>query len=120
MKLSDAEIRELRRKYHYLVNYEGDDPCSPIDPLTYVDSNGDTLLHIAARLGGSETVAMLLRAGLDVDRVGDMGCTALHYAKMKKQGKRLKDDADEQRLTADIIELARSYVWAGFEVKPSL
>ena len=85
MNLSEAEISELQKKYHYLVNYESDDPDSPIDPLTYVDSNGDSLFHIAAQLGDFRTVEMLLDAGFDVNQTGDMGCTALHYAKMKKQ-----------------------------------
>jgi ankyrin repeat protein len=87
MKLSDSEICELQRRYHYLVNYDADDDLtSRFDPLTYIDSNGDTLLHIAAQVGDAGTVEMLLKAGLDVDRIGDMGCTALHYAKMEKQG----------------------------------
>lgn len=48
VNLNEAEIDELQKKYHYLVNYGSDDQDSPIDPLTYVDSNGDALLHIAA------------------------------------------------------------------------
>jgi len=83
MKITEAEIGELQKKYHYLVNYESDDPESSIDPLTYVDSNGDTLLHIAAQLGDLRTIELLVNAGIDVNKTGDMGSTALHYAKDK-------------------------------------
>lgn len=81
MSLSEADVRELQKKYSHLVNYESEDPDDPIDPLTYVDSNGDALLHIAAQVGDLRTVELLLRAGVDVNLVGDMGNTALHYAK---------------------------------------
>jgi ankyrin repeat protein len=80
MKLSDKEIREIQEKYHYYGNYEAEDPNAPIDPLTYVDSNGDALLHIAARRGDQRTIELLLGAGVDVNLIGDMGNTALHYA----------------------------------------
>lgn len=80
MKISEAEIDELRKKYHYLVNYESDDPGAPIDPVTYVDSNGDTLLHIASQNGDLRTIEVLLKAGMNVNQIGDMGSTPLHYA----------------------------------------
>jgi len=83
MNLSDAEIEELQKTYGHLVNYESEDPEAPIDPLTYVDSNGDSLLHIAAQRGDLRTIGLLLRAGVDANLLGDMGCTALHYAKTK-------------------------------------
>ncbi|CCF97526.1 ankyrin repeat domain-containing protein [Ralstonia solanacearum] len=80
MKLTKAENGELQEKYSYLTNYEAEDPDAPIDPLTYVDSNGDALLHIAAQRGDTRTVEVLLTAGVDVNLLGDMGNTALHYA----------------------------------------
>src|SRR5258705_3051744 len=82
LNLTQAEVRELQEKYRYLTNYESDDPASPIDPSSYVDSNGDTLLHIAANSGDLRTVELLLKAGADVNQTGDMGNTALHYARM--------------------------------------
>ena len=81
MRLTEAEVQELQKKYSYLTNYEADEPDAPIDPLTYVDSNGDALLHLAAQGGDLRTVELLLKAGVDVNQVGDMGNTALHYAK---------------------------------------
>ena len=84
MNLSESEIRELQKKYYYLTNYQSEDIDEPIEPLTYVDPTGDNLLHIAARLGDLRSVELLLKAGLDVNQLGDMGYTALHYAKMKK------------------------------------
>ncbi len=86
MILKPEDVADIQARYHYLVNYESDDPNTPIDPATYVDSNGDHLLHIAAQLGDLKTVEMLVEAGQDVDQTGDMGCTALHYA---KRGKRI-------------------------------
>ena len=80
MSLSAAETQELQERYAYLMNYEAEDPNAPIDPLRYVDSNGDALLHIAARRGDLRSIELLLRAGVDVNLVGDMGNTALHYA----------------------------------------
>jgi ankyrin repeat protein len=78
--MTDEEKREIQGRYYYLTIY-GPDPDAPLDPLTYVDSNGDGLLHIAARLGDLRTVELLLKAGQDVNRRGDMGCTPLHYAR---------------------------------------
>ena len=82
VKLSPVEIAEIQKRYHFLTNYASDDPSAPIDPLTYSDSNGDHLLHIAAQNGDLRTIKLLLTAGLDIDQLGDMGCTALHYAKL--------------------------------------
>lgn len=84
MTLTEAEIRELQTRYSYLTNYEAAEPDAPIEPLSYVDSNGDTLLHIAAQRGDLHTIKLLLRSGVDVNRPGDMGNTALHYAKVQE------------------------------------
>ena len=83
-RLTAGELAELRERYSYLVNYQTEDPDSPIDPLTYADSNGDHLLHIAAQRGDLRTVELLLDAGVNIDQKGDMGCTALHYARLKR------------------------------------
>jgi ankyrin repeat protein len=42
-------------------------------------------LHIAAQLGDLPTVQLLLNANVDVNQIGDMGRTALHYAKLNKK-----------------------------------
>ena len=81
MKLSSAEMDELIKEFRDLINYESEDPGKPIDPLTYVSPDGDTCLHIAALRGNLRVVELLLKAGLDVNRQGDMGYTPLHYAK---------------------------------------
>jgi ankyrin repeat protein len=82
--LTPAEISELQRRYGYLVNYQADDPDAPIDPVTYRDSDNDSLLHIAARNGDRCAVELLLEAGVDANLLGDMGSTPLHYAKEKQ------------------------------------
>jgi len=81
MKLSTAEMEELIAEFKDLINYESEDPCVTIDPLTYVTPDGDTCLHIAALRGNLRVVELLLKAGLDINRQGDMGYTPLHYAK---------------------------------------
>lgn len=80
MKLSDETVLQLREKYHSLINYESSDPSAPIDPLSYRDSGGDNLMHIAARRGDLDTVRLLADAGLDISEQGEMGFTALHNA----------------------------------------
>ena len=81
MTLTESEVKELQTTYSYLTNYEAEEPDVPIDPLTYVDSNGDALVHIAVQRGDLRSVEILLRAGIDANQIGDMGNTALHYAK---------------------------------------
>ncbi|MDG0856730.1 ankyrin repeat domain-containing protein [Roseateles puraquae] len=85
MKLSPSEIAEIQQRYSYLTNYDEDRaPDSPIDPLTYVDSNRDSLLHIAVQNNDLRTVALLLRAEAPVNEPGDLGNTPLHYASSKE------------------------------------
>lgn len=82
--LTESEIAEIRRNYPDQLNYQSDDVHAPWDPMTYLDSGGDTLLHIGARRGDSRTVSLLLNAGMDPSAVGEMGYTPLHYAYQKK------------------------------------
>jgi ankyrin repeat protein len=78
--LLPSELAELRVAFADLVNYESDDPCDPIDPLTYCSPDRDNCLHIAAHRGNLRAVELLVRAGLNVNQQGDMGYTPLHYA----------------------------------------
>ncbi len=89
MKLTESELKELQAKYSYLTNYEAEEPDAPIDPLAYVDSNGDALLHIAAQQGDLRTVELLLKADIDPNLAGDMGNTALHYARTEEMARLL-------------------------------
>lgn len=81
--LNATEIAEIQARYSYLTNYVDQDPCAPIDPMSYVDSNGDHLLHIAAGRGDARTIELLLDNGKAIDQLGDMGLTALHCAYTK-------------------------------------
>ena len=83
MSLNAEELQSIRDKYPHLREYRSDDLDEPIDPLTFVDPSGDGLLHIATCAGDLGTVELLVHAGVDVNQLGDMGCTALHYARMK-------------------------------------
>lgn len=78
--MNAIEIAEIQARYSYLTNYVDEDPTAPIDPLSYVDSGGDRLLHIAAFRGDTRTIGLLLDAEQAVDQLGEMGLTALHYA----------------------------------------
>lgn len=78
--LSSAELAELQAAFSDVLNYDADDPTDPIDPLTYSAPDKDTCLHIAAHRGNLRAVDLLVKAGLDVNRQGDMGYTPLHYA----------------------------------------
>jgi len=78
--LLPPELAELRLVFADLINYESDDPCDPIDPLTYSSPDKDNCLHIAAQRGNLRAVELLVKAGLDVNQQGDMGYTPLHYA----------------------------------------
>ena len=82
-KLTVEELGELKEAFSDLLNYDSDDPSDPIDPLTYRLPDGDNCLHIAAQRGNYRAAELLLKAGVNVNQIGDMGSTALHYAKRK-------------------------------------
>lgn len=78
--LTAYELAELQAAFAGLLNHESDNPFTPIDPLTYRASDGDTCLHLAAHRGNIRAVELLIKAGLDINQPGDMGYTPLHYA----------------------------------------
>ena len=82
-RLNENDMQELQQAFSDLLNYDSDDPTEPIDPLNYRDSGGDSCIHIAALRGNSHAVELLLKAGINVDDIGEMGCTALHHASRK-------------------------------------
>jgi ankyrin repeat protein len=79
--LSPSELEELDAVFSYEANYDSDDPTEKISPLTYRAPDGDSCLHIAARRGNLRAVQLLIKAGLDINLRGDMGCTPLHIAR---------------------------------------
>jgi ankyrin repeat protein len=80
-------MNELGNAFADVVNYESDDPLSPVNPLTYRTPEGDTCLHIAAGRGDLRSIELLLKAGLNIDNQGDMGTTPLHCAKNEETAK---------------------------------
>ena len=80
MPLTEDSIRKIQQKYGDLLNYGPNDPSEPIEPISYITPDGDTLLHIAAGRGDRETVDILLSAGMNPSLKGDMGYTPLNYA----------------------------------------
>ncbi len=84
MSLTKLEIIELQNKFLDLVNNESDDPDEPINPLTYKSAFDDNCLHIAALRADLDSIKLLIKGGLNINKQGDMGNTALHYAQMSK------------------------------------
>jgi ankyrin repeat protein len=87
INLSELHALELRNKYHYLFDCELDSAALPSLIASFVDPNGDKLIHIAAGAGDVSSVELLLDAGENIDALGDMDCTPLHYAKMNGRDK---------------------------------
>ncbi len=83
MLITENELLELKETFKDVINYESDDPCDPIDPLTYTAPDGDNCLHIAAWRGDLRAIELLVKAGLNVNKTGDMGETPLHIAAKK-------------------------------------
>jgi ankyrin repeat protein len=79
-RLSADETAYLARAFADVLNYEADDVNAPVDPLTYCSPDNDTCLHMAAHRGDVRAVQLLLQAGANVNAIGDMGYTPLHYA----------------------------------------
>ena len=52
----------------------------PIDFITYRNVSDETFLHTAAIRGYLEGTKLLVELGIDINILGDMGYTALHYA----------------------------------------
>jgi len=76
--MKDEYIKNLKKRFSSLLNYE--DLDEEIDPLKYKDPEGDTLLHYASLRGDIEAVRMLCFLNIDVNALGDLNHTALHYA----------------------------------------
>lgn len=87
--MDDAAKKYLEGAFSDLINYASEDPLEPIDPLTYSTPEGDTCLHIAVRRGDMKATKLLLDAGVDVNRPGDMGSTALHCAQTEEMARLL-------------------------------
>lgn len=77
-----ANIKELQEIFSDLLNYSTEGEIDlPINPIIYKTPEGDTCLHIACIRGNMRTVKLLLEEGVDINELGDMNRTALHYSK---------------------------------------
>lgn len=79
MMTTDDELY-LKAVFADILNFQSDDLFDPIDPITYLNPEGDSCLHIAVIRGDFRAVKLLLVLGLNINQRGDMGSTALHYA----------------------------------------
>ena len=55
-----------------------------VDFIEFRFVDGETFLHLAALRGELEAAKLLVELGIDVNLLGDMGNTALHYAATHK------------------------------------
>ncbi len=78
--MDDAQKRE-RVKEIFQGDLLGFD-IESIDVLTFT-LDEDSLLHMAAYAGNMEAVKLLVELGADVNALGDMHYTPLHYAARK-------------------------------------
>ncbi len=83
MELTEDEIAELQNAFSQETNYDSEDPNEPINVWTHLAPDMDNCLHLAARRGDLNIVKLLIKGGFDINSVGDMSCTALHYARSK-------------------------------------
>lgn len=70
----------LKTAFKDLLNYESENIFDEIDPLSYSSPEGDSCLHIAVSRGDIRAMKLLISAGLDLNKKGDMSCTPLHIA----------------------------------------
>jgi ankyrin repeat protein len=78
MSMNSKKFAVLARKYATHPEFLGIELTDPNQPGA-VD---DTLLHIAARTGAIDDIAILVSVGASVNAVGDLGNTPLHHAAM--------------------------------------
>ena len=83
MKIADAQllaqIKDTDTGKDCLLTYFSDEEQCRFNPLDF-QYDGDNFLHLAVRRGDYRAVELILKAGVDVNQLGDMGETALHYA----------------------------------------
>lgn len=77
------EIKKTNTGQDCLCTYFSEEDEGQFNPLNF-EYDGDHCLHIAARRGDYRAVELLLEAGVDINKLGDMGQTALHYAKQNQ------------------------------------
>ncbi len=82
--LTETELEDLSKAFKNELNYEFDDPTTPIDPISYRAPDGDTCLHIASRKGDLHAIKLLIKAGCNINALGDMGTTPLHCSKTQE------------------------------------
>ena len=77
---AQALLQELIANYRYHVDFAELD-LTDINQQSYPDD--DALIHLVARVGGPDEIALLVASGARVNAAGDMGYTPLHYAVLK-------------------------------------
>jgi ankyrin repeat protein len=78
--MNTEDLLYLKNAFKDLLNYQSENPFDEIDPLLYSLPEGDSCLHLAASRGDIRSMKLLISAGLDLNKKGDMSCTPLHIA----------------------------------------
>ncbi len=76
----DASLDALIAKYRYLIDFAKLD-LTDINQQAY--PGGDALIHIVSYIGTLEEMDLLVASGAQINAVGDIGYTPLHYAALK-------------------------------------
>lgn len=74
---TNPSLQALIDKYRYHPDF-ADLDMTDINQQCYPDD--DTLLHLVARVGGADEIALLVASGANVNASGDIGYTPLHSA----------------------------------------
>lgn len=74
---ANPSLQALIDKYRYHPDF-ADLDMTDINQQCYPDD--DTLLHLVARVGGADEIALLVASGADINAKGDIGYTPLHSA----------------------------------------
>ena len=83
--MSNDDLLYLKTAFQDLLNYQSENIHDEINPLTFLLPEGDSCLHLAVSRGDIRATKLLISAGLDLNKKGDMSCTPLHIAYAENQ-----------------------------------
>ena len=75
----DSQLNEIFERLHRTVDFADAD----FSDVNATCSDGDNALHCVVRWGDIAAARALIRAGIDINKHGDLGYTPLHVACMK-------------------------------------
>lgn len=76
LQIGEQMIEDILRKYARHVEFLGDD----LKSIEQAGAFGSQVIHLASFDNQREDIATLVRAGADINAIGDLGLRPLHYA----------------------------------------